>query len=88
VAIYTSGGRSVHVLLRWEAHTKEQYLEALDLVQPGLVRLGADRASMSAVRLTRLPGGSRAGRPQTLLFLDPAADPTPLANRPNRKAKQ
>jgi hypothetical protein len=87
VAIYTSGGRSVHILLRFESRTKVQYLEALDLVQPGLVRLGADPAAMSAVRLTRLPGGSRGGQPQRLLFLDPAADPKPLNDRPNRKTQ-
>lgn len=85
VAIYTSGNHSIHVLLRWEARTKPEYLDALDLVKPGLVRLGADPAAMSAVRLTRLPGGMRAGKPQELLYLDPSADPAPLIGKPTRK---
>jgi len=88
VAIYSSAGQSIHVLLRWEARTKQEYQDALERVKPGLVRLGADPAAMSAVRLTRLPGGHRGDRLQKLLFLDPSADPTPLTNKSKREARQ
>ena len=84
VAIYSSGGRSIHFLLRCDATDKKQFLEALDVIKPGLVRHGADPAAMSAVRLTRLPTAWRGDREQKLLFLDPAGDPTPLNDRKRR----
>jgi len=65
-AIYSSGGRSVHALVRVDAVTKGQWD---DLVRrqmaPGLKFLvlnGADKGVFSAVRLTRLPGAMRLGR--------------------------
>lgn len=39
---------------------------------------------MTAVRLTRLPGGKRAGADQKLFFLDPKAAAVRLGVRPNR----
>jgi len=84
VAIYSSGGRSIHFLLRCDARDKKQFLEALDIIKPCLIRHGADKASMSAVRLTRLPTAWRGDREQKLLFLDPAGDPTPLNDRKRR----
>ena len=84
VAIYSSGGRSIHLLLRCDAKDKIQFLEALDEIKPGLVRHGADQAAMTAVRLTRLPTAWRSDREQKLLFLDPAGDPTPLNDRKRR----
>lgn len=65
-AIYSSGGRSVHALVRVDAVTKGQWD---DLVRrqmaPGLKFLvlnGADPGVFSAVRLTRLPGAMRLGK--------------------------
>lgn len=65
-AIYSSGGRSVHALVRVDAVTKGQWD---DLVRrqmaPGLKFLvlnGADKGVFSAVRLTRLPGAMRLGK--------------------------
>jgi len=84
VAIYSSGGRSIHFLLRCDATDKKQFLEALDVIKPGLVRHGADPAAMTAVRLTRLPTAWRGDREQKLLFLDPAGNPTPLNDRKRR----
>lgn len=86
VAIYTSGGKSVHFLVRVDAADKVEWQDALDRLRPGLVRLGADPAAMSGVRLTRLPGAMRGERRQLLLFLDPAASSTPIAERPERPA--
>jgi hypothetical protein len=87
VAIYTSGGKSVHFLVRVDAADKVEYLSAVDRLRPGLVTLGADPAAMSSVRLTRLPGAMRGDRRQLLLFLDPMAQPIAIAERPERVAE-
>lgn len=61
-AIYTSGSRSVHALVRVDAATKAQWDERKHAMKTGLVILGADPGAMSAVRLTRLPGCYREGK--------------------------
>lgn len=83
-AIYTSGSRSVHALIRVDARTKREWDEIKHALAPGVLTLGADPGSLSAVRLTRLPGCLRYGtekkgvytkfpRPgeQKLLYLNP-----------------
>lgn len=96
VAIYTSGGRSVHALARVDANSKESW-DALrkDLV-PILSPLGADPAAMTAVRLTRLPGTMRHGSRgpdgkmnpypspclQQLVYLNPQAGACPILDLP------
>jgi len=82
-AIYTSGGKSVHVLVRVDAKSKMQWDEWIDEIKPIVITLGADVGCMSAVRLTRLPACFRAekGQPQKLLYLNPAPDMTPIASR-------
>jgi hypothetical protein len=84
VSITSSGGKSIHLLVRWGSSTKAAFLEDLDKVQPGLVRYGADPYAMTAVRLTRFPGGMRGDRQQKLLFLDPKAEALPVVTRPIR----
>lgn len=80
VAIYTSGGKSYHALIRVDCGTKEQF----DLIRADftarLSAIGADPAAITAVRLTRLPGCLRYGigdgdtyRP----YLDPTGTPAP-----------
>ena len=61
-ALYTSGGRSVHALVRIDARSKAQWDAVRDVIRPVLSKLGADAAAMSAVRLTRLPGCYREGK--------------------------
>lgn len=92
VAIYTSGGRSVHALIRVDAQTKAQFDATRFKYVTRLAPIGADAAAMSAVRLTRLPGCLRYGttnregnylpystpRRQELLYLNPGADGTPI----------
>lgn len=92
VAAYTSGGRSIHALVRVDASSKESWDSLRDDLVPILCPLGADAAAMTAVRLTRLPGvmrhGSRAkdGKGQTysaprlqrLLWLNPGASACPI----------
>lgn len=65
VAIYSSGGRSVHALVRVDARTKGHWDEIKSAMMPGLSFLilnGADKGVFSAVRLTRLPGALREGK--------------------------
>jgi hypothetical protein len=83
-SITSSGGKSIHLLVRWGSSTKAAFMEDLDIVKPGLVRYGADPQAMTAVRLTRLPGGMRGDRKQKLLFLDPKAEALPVVTRPLR----
>lgn len=61
-ALYTSGGRSVHALVKVNASSKPQWDAMRDILSPVLSKLGADPAAMSAVRLTRLPGCYRRGK--------------------------
>jgi hypothetical protein len=73
VAIYSSGGRSVHALVRidattklhWDALVKGDELsvnESLAMGMRVLILNGADRGVLSAVRLSRLPGCYREGK--------------------------
>ena len=64
-ALYTSGSRSIHALIRVDARTKEEWDEIKRRMMPFLVAslmCGADRGTWSAVRLTRLPGCIRRGK--------------------------
>lgn len=74
-AIYTSGGRSIHALVRIDGQSKVWWDQFKALVGPILTLLGADGAAITAVRLTRLPGCLRGGRMQRLLYLDPNPKP-------------
>lgn len=77
-AIYTSGGHSIHALLRVAAPSLHEWRNFARVLVPILVRLGADQqVASSAVRLTRLPGCLRGDRLQKLLYLNP--DPPPQA---------
>lgn len=74
-AIYTSGGRSIHALVRVDAESKSWWDKYKELIKPLFTVLGADPAAMTAVRLTRLPGCMRGPKMQRLLYLDPKPDP-------------
>ena len=92
VAVYTSGGRSIHALARVDAGSKEAWDFLRDDLTPILCPLGADPAAMTAVRLTRLPGTLRHGSRgkdgkvtrypsphlQRLLWLNPSATACPI----------
>lgn len=75
VAIYRSGRRSVHALVRVRADSKAEWDAVKDTLCPLLSKLGADPGALSAVRLTRLPGCYRGDRLQQLLFLNPSPEP-------------
>jgi hypothetical protein len=87
-ALYTSGGRSVHALVRVDCDSKSQFDAFKDRVTPLLSRFGADPGAITAVRLTRIPGVLREGTEkkrgeyvrfetpqlQQLLYLNPAPE--------------
>lgn len=87
VAIYTSGGKSVHALVRVAADTQEEFNVCRDEYIERLSAVGADAAAITPVRLSRLPGCLRHGTTdasgtyvkydephrQELLYLNPYA---------------
>lgn len=91
-ALYTSGSRSIHALIRIDAKSKSEFDAFRDRVSPILSKLGADPAAISGVRLTRLPGVIRDGttdkdgryhkfdppRLQRLLYLNPSPEVSAL----------
>jgi hypothetical protein len=92
-AIVETGRRLPHALLRIDAETKAEWDHIRNRLAPLLIRGGADPNSLSAVRLTRLPGCERLGwedehgvyrefadgpRVQRLLYLTPQPTCTPI----------
>ncbi len=76
-AIYTSGGRSIHALLRVDAESKAEWDACMTPFKPQLAVLGADTNALTAVRLSRLPGCTRREKDgfQEIYYLDPNPDP-------------
>ena len=83
-AIYTSGSRSIHCLIRLDARRKAEWDDQISPLKRPLKLLGADAGSLSAVRLTRLPGCWRPNKGgfQKLLYLCPNPSLEPLAEQP------
>lgn len=74
-AIYSSGGHSLHALVRVDQPDKPTFDTLLrERIKKWLPVIGADPAALTPVRLTRLPGCTRGGRMQELVYLNPAAD--------------
>ena len=73
VAIVASGGKSLHIWIAVNAGGYEEYhqrvVELLTLLEP----FGVDQSNKNPSRLSRLPGATRNGVPQALLYLDPGA---------------
>ena len=82
-AIYTSGGRSIHALVRVDARSKEDWDAQVAALKRPLRILGADKNNFSAVRLTRLPCCERVetGGMQRLLYLNGSPDGTPICEQ-------
>ena len=92
VAAYTSGGRSLHALVRVNAESKAAWDALRDDLLPIVCPLGADAGALSAVRLSRLPGCLRHGKRerdgtlhrydkphrQRLVWLNPSAPVAPI----------
>lgn len=62
VAIYSSGGRSLHALIRYPVPSKAHWDNLRDNLLKNVCPLGADPGVNSAVRLSRLPGVMREGK--------------------------
>ena len=58
-SICTSGGRSIHALVRVDAESKADWDAKARQLKPLMIILGACPGSITAVRLTRRPGCSR-----------------------------
>jgi len=80
-AIYSSGGESVHALVRVGATSKEQWDRIMrQKILPMVAPLGADPGALTAVRLSRLPNCLRGqtGELQELYYLNPQPEAKPL----------
>jgi hypothetical protein len=84
-AIYSSGGRSVHALVKIDARTKGEWDNEREALKTALVILGADPGAMTAVRLTRLPGCWRGRALQKLLFINPDPPMRPISELAPRR---
>jgi hypothetical protein len=98
-AIYTSGSRSIHALVREPVESKAQWDAVRDALRQIVCPLGADAGALSAVRLSRLPFCERAGtrgkdgkyvkfpKPglQELLYLNPDPDHKAIRLMPERR---
>lgn len=81
-AIYSSGGKSIHALIRADAASKTNLDEEIQKHKSLFVTIGADPAAMSAVRLSRLPQCERGNKVQRLIYLNPAPTQTPICEMP------
>lgn len=77
-AIYTSGGRSIHALVKFEVGSKALWDLLRNQIRQLVCPIGADPAALTAVRLSRAPGCKRGDRMQELLYLNPNPDHRPL----------
>ena len=80
VSVTLSGNTSAHAIIRIEASSLEQWSEAVREIAEMLIPIGACPGSLTAVRLTRLPGVIRGdnGNEQRLIWLNPNPTPTPI----------
>ena len=83
-SIVTSGGRSIHALIRVDASSAKEWRTIKTRIAPMLVTLGADLGAMTPVRLTRLPFCYRREKRQwqRLLFLNPEPASLPICQLP------
>jgi hypothetical protein len=86
-AIYTSGKRSIHALVKIEVPSKSTWDAAKKTLISLVCPLGADPAALTAVRLSRLPCCMRGNEQQRLLYLDPGANNAVLRLLPALRAK-
>lgn len=72
-AIFSSGGKSVHTLVRVDALSKAEFDSCSRLVAEVLGSMGADPQALKGLPMSRVPGVLRreTGRVQELWYLDP-----------------
>jgi hypothetical protein len=74
-AVFHSGGKSVHALIRVDARSKSEFDDCARLVGQVLGCLGADVQALKGLPMSRVPGVLRVetGKPQELWYLNPDA---------------
>lgn len=89
-AIYRSGGKSVHSLIKIDAMSAEDWKTKIVPLKNVLIPLGVDPAAMRVSQLSRLPQCLRTdkGRWQKLLYLDPEPDGVPIIQKPLRESEE
>jgi hypothetical protein len=89
-AIYTSGSRSIHALVRVDAGSKADWDDIKRHIAPILIPLGACSGTITAVRLTRLPNCRRdeTRQLQRLLYLTDEPSPVPICELPLRESSE
>lgn len=72
-AIFSSGGKSVHALIRVDARSKAEFDACGQVVAAVLTGIGADPMALKGLPMSRVPGIKRieTGRVQELWYLDP-----------------
>lgn len=85
-AIYSSGGRSIHALVRFPCVSKGEWDATRDIIRQLVCPLGADPGALTAVRLSRLPGCKRGSKMQRLLYLNPHPTAEPIRLLPEVRA--
>jgi len=78
VSITSSGGKSLHALVRVDANSKTNWDETIRTIKAKLIYLGADPNALTAVRLTRLPNCYRGDRLQELIYLNRNPEREPI----------
>lgn len=75
-AVYTSGGRSIHALVKVDATSADEYRSTVKRMLDLLCKFGVDTKNKNPSRLSRLPGaqriiGAEGDGMQRLLYLNP-----------------
>lgn len=88
-ALYSSGGKSLHALIRVDAANKDEWNLEKTRISKVMVPLGADPGALRPVQLSRLPGVMRGERMQELLYINPQpkAEPIYKSNQANERAE-
>jgi hypothetical protein len=83
-AIYFSGRRGFHALVRIDAGSKFEADDLVEVYRREYVPLGACLGTLSAFRLTRLPNCFRGqtGQWQRLIYLNPTPSGLPIKDQP------
>lgn len=86
-SVTLSGNESAHALVLLDANSREEWVEKANELARLVLPLGACQGSLTAVRLTRLPGVCRGDNANTqkLLWLNPKPIPSPIQDFQIRK---
>ena len=88
-AIFETGGKSVHTLVKVMASTLEEWKKCAEILKEKLKPYGADPAMFQIQQTCRLPGCLRGkgGKEQKLLYLNPNPSYTSILKMPLRETR-